>query len=50
LKRNYRKKGQTLNIADLIIAATAIHHHLALMTDNTKDFPMDDLLLYPLPK
>jgi predicted nucleic acid-binding protein len=50
LKRDYSKKGQTLNLADALIAATALHNSLALLTDNTKDFPMKDLDLYPLPK
>jgi predicted nucleic acid-binding protein len=49
LKRNYSKKGKTLNLGDVIIAATALHNSLILLTDNTKDFPMQDLSLYPLP-
>jgi predicted nucleic acid-binding protein len=49
LKRDYRKKGQTLNLGDVIIAATALYHRLTLITDNVKDFPMEDLSLYPLP-
>ena len=40
----------TLNLGDVIIAAVAIHNDLNLLTDNTKDFPMADLALYPLPK
>jgi len=49
LKRDYRKTGQTLNLGDVIIAATALYHRLTLITDNVKDFPMEDLSLYPLP-
>lgn len=49
LKRDFGKKGVTLSIADTTIAAVALHNRLALITDNTKDFPMDDLELYPLP-
>lgn len=49
LKRDYSKKGKTLNLGDVIIAATALHNRLILLTDNTKDFPMKDLTLYPLP-
>ena len=49
LKRDYAKKGQTLNLGDVLIAATAMHNGLSLLTDNTKDFPMKDLTLYPLP-
>ena len=50
LKRDYARKGTTLNLGDVIIAAVAIHNELTLLTDNTKDFPMADLSLYPLPK
>ncbi len=50
LKRDYARKGTTLNLGDVIIAAVAIHNKLTLLTDNTKDFPMADLSLYPLPK
>src|SRR5437016_2566933 len=50
LKRDYARKGTTLNLGDVIIAAVAIHNGLALLTDNTKDFPMPNLSLYPLPK
>ena len=50
LKRDYARKGTTLNLGDVIIAAVAIHNNLNLLTDNTKDFPMADLALYPLPK
>ncbi len=49
LKRDYRKQGQTLNLGDVMIVATALHNGVALLTDNTKDFPMKDLRLYPLP-
>jgi predicted nucleic acid-binding protein len=50
LKRDYARKGTTLNLGDVIMAAVAIHDELTLLTDNTKDFPMADLSLYPLPK
>jgi predicted nucleic acid-binding protein len=49
LKRDYSKKGRTLNLGDVMIAATALHNGLALLTDNTKDFPMKELKLYSLP-
>jgi predicted nucleic acid-binding protein len=49
LKNEWAKKGRTLAGVDLIIAATALGHHLVLMTDNRKDFPMAQLALYPLP-
>ena len=50
LKRDYARKGTTLNVGDVIVAAVTIHNALTLLTDNTKDFPMADLSLYPLPK
>jgi predicted nucleic acid-binding protein len=49
LKRDYGKKGRTLNLGDVMIAATSLHNGVALLTDNTKDFPMKELKLYPLP-
>jgi predicted nucleic acid-binding protein len=49
LKRDHVKKGITLSLADAMIAAVAIHNRLTLVTDNTKDFPMKELVLYPLP-
>jgi predicted nucleic acid-binding protein len=49
LKRDFGKKGKTLAITDTLIAAVALHHQLHLVTDNARDFPMEDLSLYPLP-
>jgi len=49
LKRNYARKGKTLNLGGVIIAAVAIFNELTLLTDNVKDFPMKNLLLHPLP-
>jgi predicted nucleic acid-binding protein len=49
LKRNYARRGATLNLGGVIIAAVAIHNRLTLLTDNVKDFPMRDLVLHPLP-
>ena len=49
LKREYGKRGQTLNLGDVLIAATALRNGLTLLTDNNKDFPMKELTLYPLP-
>lgn len=50
LKRSYGRKAATLNMGDVIIAAVAISNEVTLLTDNVKDFPMEDLSLYPLPK
>jgi predicted nucleic acid-binding protein len=50
LKQIHGRGGRTLSIADAIIAAVAVHNQLILLTDNTKDFPMKELQLYPLPQ
>jgi tRNA(fMet)-specific endonuclease VapC len=49
LKNEWGKRGRTMGVVDMIIAATALAHNLVLMTDNRKDFPMTELALYPLP-
>jgi predicted nucleic acid-binding protein len=49
LKRDYARKGITLATTDATIAAVAIHHHLTLITDNLKHYPMKELNIYPLP-
>jgi predicted nucleic acid-binding protein len=49
LKNEWAKKGFTLFLPDVTIAAVAITHGLTLMTDNRKDFPMPDLQFHPLP-
>ena len=49
LKRDHAKKGVSLALPDTIVAAVAIHNQLTLITENTKDFPMKELSLYPLP-
>lgn len=48
LKRDYSKRGKTMNIADATIAAVALHYETPLITQNVKDFPMKELQLYPL--
>jgi len=50
LKRKYDSKGKTLSIPDTIVAAVALHNELVLITDNVKDFPMEELSLYALRK
>ena len=49
LKSEYARKGQTLSLADMVVAATALEHGLVLMTDNRKDFPLAQLRFYDLP-
>lgn len=48
LKRDLSRRGSALSVTDCTIAAAAIYHGCALITDNTKDFPMKELTLYPL--
>ena len=43
LVRTWRAKGVTLGISDVLIAATALEHHLDLVTTNPKHFPMPEL-------
>jgi predicted nucleic acid-binding protein len=47
LKCTLAQKGRTLSLADMMVAATALEHGLALMTDNRKDFPIPEISLYP---
>jgi predicted nucleic acid-binding protein len=49
LKGEYARRGLTLTLADVLIAATALTYRLPLLTDNVRHFPMKDLELYPLP-
>jgi predicted nucleic acid-binding protein len=49
LKNEWKVKGFTLTLPDMLIAATAIAHGLTLITDNLKDFPMPELKIYSLP-
>ena len=50
LRRDYGRRGTTLNLGDVMIAAVGIENELTLLTDNVKDFPMEDLSLYAMPK
>ena len=50
LKRDHARKGVSLAVADVTVAAVAIHHRLTLLTDNLKRYPMKELTLHPLPK
>ncbi len=47
LKRDLARKGKTLALADVTIAAVAIENSLTLITDNLKDYPMKEIKLYP---
>lgn len=48
LKAAWTKKGTTLSLPDVLIAAVAIENEYALATDNRKHFPMTELELLPL--
>jgi len=50
LKRDYARKGVTLNLGDATIAAVALENKLLLLTDNRKDFPMEGLVIPLLPR
>jgi predicted nucleic acid-binding protein len=43
LIRTWRERGAAIGDADAIIAATAIHHKLTLVTTNARHFPMPEL-------
>lgn len=43
----HQKAGRKLPAMDSIVAATALHHHLTLVTRNTGDFPEDVPVLNP---
>lgn len=45
--RQYREKGITLDAPDAVIAATALHYGLVLLTYNPQHFPMPELQRYP---
>lgn len=50
LKYAWARKGVTLSLPDVIIAAVAIAENLTVITHNVKHFPMPELKLYPLPQ
>ena len=50
LRGEWRAKGHTLGLADVIIAAVALAHRAPLLTDNGKHFPEEGLVLWPLPE
>ena len=50
LRRDFGRTGKTLSIPDTMIAAVALYYRLALITDNSRDFPMPDLVFHWLPE
>ena len=49
LQNRWRKRGHTLSLPDVTVAAVALTHGLTLLMDNRKNFPMPELALYTLP-
>ncbi|MBI4493912.1 MAG: type II toxin-antitoxin system VapC family toxin [Chloroflexi bacterium] len=47
IRGQLRRSGRVVGDPDLLIAATALHHHLILVTRNLRDFSrIPDLKLY----
>jgi predicted nucleic acid-binding protein len=44
----WRQKGRTLELPNTVVAAISIERKRVLVTDNRKDFPMQELQLYPV--
>ena len=49
LQNRWRKRGHTLSLPDVTVAAEALTHGLTLLMDNRKNFPMPELALYAFP-
>lgn len=49
LQRRWSRKGITLSLADVTIAAVALANDLPLVTGNARHYPMPELRLCPLP-
>jgi predicted nucleic acid-binding protein len=50
LQSQWARKGRTLTLADMMVAAVALDQSCPLATDNRRDFPMRELELYSLPQ
>jgi predicted nucleic acid-binding protein len=48
LKAHYARRGTTISFQDACIAAVCIAYDCPLATENTRDFPMPGIQLYPL--
>jgi len=49
LRYHWARKGHTLSLPDVTIAAVALEHNLTLLTDNARHFPMPELRLAESP-
>ena len=45
--REYRSKGVSLSLADVMIAATAVTENLILLTYNQRHYPMPEIKIHP---
>ena len=46
--REHRRKGISLSLADVMIAATAVSENLTLLTYNQRHYPMPEIKTHPL--
>jgi tRNA(fMet)-specific endonuclease VapC len=44
---DYRRRGMTLSATDTLVAAVALEQRATLVTNNVKDYPMDEIALLP---
>ncbi len=44
----FAQKGTPLMTTDLLVAAVAHENHATMVTDNVKDYPMDEITVMPL--
>lgn len=47
-RHDFARRGQAISIADALIAAVARQENAAIVTDNAKDFPMEDVAVLAL--
>ncbi|HEX3723705.1 MAG TPA: PIN domain-containing protein [Nitrolancea sp.] len=45
---SYARRAKAISTTDSLLAAVARERHAILVTNNVEDFPMDDLVLFPL--
>jgi predicted nucleic acid-binding protein len=44
---DFARRGQTLSTPDALVAAVAREYSAIIVTDNVRDYPMDDVQLMP---
>ena len=47
-RRDWLRRGRTLDVTDTLVAAVAYTQNAMLLTDNLKDFPMQDIVVQPV--